>query len=871
MEISPLDEVVTMDFSSKSPVSEDERVYFVPYRWWREAQENSSLSSDGDEKRGILFTASSSTSTSSYGGAMKIINNIFYSDLVFSLRRQDESARSDRAEEGVSGRDYALVPGEMWLQALKWHSDSKLAAKDAGMFSVAEDDISDVYPLQLRLSVMRDTNSLAVKISKKDNAAELYKRACKIFNVEYELLRIWDFSGQTTLFFMNDRNKILKDSQRQPDQEILLELQIYGLSDSMKSREGKKDEPTIQQSKMSAGGSLVTNGTAGNVDSNFGLTNYASSSAAGSLGLTGLQNLGNTCFMNSAVQCLAHTPKLVDYFLGDYSREINRENPLGMDGEIAFAFGDLLRKLWALGATPVAPRLFKSKLGHFAPQFSGFNQHDSQELLAFLLDGLHEDLNRVKCKPYIEAKDAEDRLDEEVADEYWRNHLARNDSIIVDICQGQYRSTLVCPVCSKVSVTFDPFMYLSLPLPSTTMRTMTVTVLSTDGSSPPSSFTVTVPKYGKCKDLIEALSIACSLKIDEILLVAEIYSNRAIRYLEDPMDSLSLIRDEDRLAAYRLVKDVDDLPLVVFMHEQMEQNTHGKLTSFGIPLIARLRDIDSGSDIYNLYLKLLNPFLRLMGLNVDVARDEVTDMEDAVNNPTSGDKTGDCDSHFDTELQFYLADEKGVKIDDSKINRNDPVPVKELPRRLDVLVCWPDKKIEDYDTRLLNSLPEICKSGFLARRPQESVSLYLCLQAFLKEEPLGPEDMWYCPGCKKHCQASKKLDLWRLPEVLIIHLKRFSYSRFMKNKLETYVDFPIDDLDLSDYIVFKNSQSSYRYMLYAVSNHYGSMGGGHYTAFVYHGGNQWFDFDDNHVFSINGDKIKTSAAYVLFYKRIQDA
>lgn len=89
--------------------------------------------------------------------------------------------------------------------------------------------------------------------------------------------------------------------------------------------------------------------------------------------------------MNSAIQCLAHTPKLVDYFLGDYGREVNHKNPLGMNGEIALAFGDLLRRLWAPGATPVAPRTFKSKLARFAPQFSGFNQHDSQELLAFFV------------------------------------------------------------------------------------------------------------------------------------------------------------------------------------------------------------------------------------------------------------------------------------------------------------------------------------------------------------------------------------------------------------------------------------------------------------------------------------------------------
>lgn len=65
-------------------------------------------------------------------------------------------------------------------------------------------------------------------------------------------------------------------------------------------------------------------------------------------------------------------------------------------------------------------------------------------------------------------------------------------------------------------------MYLSLPLPSTTMRTMTVTLLSTDGSMPPSPLTVTVPKSGRCKDLIQALGTAVSLQDDETLFVAEV-------------------------------------------------------------------------------------------------------------------------------------------------------------------------------------------------------------------------------------------------------------------------------------------------------------------------------------------------------------
>lgn len=871
---------------STHPQNDDVRVYFVPYRWWKEAQDSNLA--DGNAKRGVLYSA---TSGSSYVGPMKIINNIFNSDLVFNLRREEDSGHSnENGEVGVSGRDYALVPGDLWLQALKWHTDSRVATKDGRTFSVMEDDMADVYPLLLRLSILRETNSLGVKITKKDNAVEFFRRACKIFSVESELLHIWDFSGQTTLFFINDKNKLPKDCQRQSDQEILLELQVYGLSDSLRCREGKKDEMAAQHSNLagsSCGASLMMNGSLACMNSNSVHTNspvfYGSSGEAGSLGLTGLQNLGNTCFMNSSLQCLAHTPKLVDYFLGDYSREINHENALGMDGEIALAFGDLIRKLWAPGATPVAPRMFKSKLARFAPQFSGFNQHDSQELLAFLLDGLHEDLNRVKCKPYIEAKDGEGRPDEEVADEYWRNHLARNDSIIVDVSQGQYRSTLVCPVCKKVSITFDPFMYLSLPLPSTTMRTMTLTVVSADGITQPSPCTITVPKNGKCEDLIQALSSSCYLKDDETLLVAEIYNNRIIRYLEDPTDSLSLIRDGDRLVAYRLPKVTNEDRLVVFMHQRIdEQYIHGKLSSswkaFGIPLVARICNSVNGSDVYNLYLKLINPFqIRSEGIsnNSDSSEktviEEVKELKDAISPVLSAGANGIneiwVDPDSDAELQFYLTDDKGATRA-SKLVMDEPVT--RLPRRLNLLVFWPEKKIEQYDTRLISSLPEIFKSGFIARRPQESVSLYRCLEAFLKEEPLGPDDMWYCPGCKTHRQASKKLDLWRLPEILVIHLKRFSYSRFMKNKLETYVDFPVDNLDLSTYITHKNGMVSNRYMLYAVSNHYGSMGGGHYTAFVHHGGDQWYDFDDSHVSPIPEDKIKTSAAYVLFYRRVVD-
>ncbi|KAK4764233.1 hypothetical protein SAY87_013671 [Trapa incisa] len=737
------------DSSGTTPPPEpgsDQGVYFVPYRWWKDANVDQS-----NGKKGIVYAASPALS---YSGPMKLINNIFSPDLTFNLRREDSVQNDENGEVGVSGRDFALVSGEMWVEALKWYSDSKVTQKENRGFSAAEDDISDVYPIQLRLTVMREANTLAVRVCKKDNSAELFKRACKIFSVDIELLRIWDFSGRTALFFLSDNGRFMKDCPRQADQEVLLELQIYGLSDSIKCKDGKKEDKGLQHYP----GSSLLNGSISN-ESSDSVRILKSSGEAGSLGLTGLQNLGNTCFMNSALQCLAHTPKLVDYFLGNYTKEINHGNPLGMDGEIALAFGDLLRKLWEPGAAPLAPKTFKMKLARFAPQFSGFNQHDSQELLAFLLDGLHEDLNRVKCKPYIEAKDTEDQLDEELADEYWHYHLARNNSIIVDVCQGQFKSTLVCPLCKKVSVTFDPFMYLSLPLPSTMTRTMTITVVSLNGSAKPTPYTITVPKNGKFEDLIQALSTACSLGIDETLLVVEVYNNRIIRFLDDPSDFLKLIRDEDRLVAYRLPKESKEVPLVVFTHQTIdERHIPGSFIlphkGLGIPLVSRLGSSVNGSDICNIFLGVLNQFRKP---SEDVSGDhddfKINSAEDPTSNlmgkcpshvsdadVNSSDKTG-IDLYSDSEFQFYMTDEKGIA-QGSRITLDEPVGSAGTSGRLNILVFWSEKHIKEYDPSFFSPLPEILKSGFFVKQPQETVSLYKCLEAFLTEEPLGPEDMW---------------------------------------------------------------------------------------------------------------------------------
>ena len=84
----------------------------------------------------------------------------------------------------------------------------------------------------------------------------------------------------------------------------------------------------------------------------------------------------------------------------------------------------------------------------------------------------------------------------------------------------------------------------------------------------------------------------------------------------------------------------------------------------------------------------------------------------------------------------------------------------------------------------------------------------------------------YCPNCKKHQRATKKFDLWSLPEVLVIHLKRFSYTRSLRDKLDTLVEFPTRGLNMAPYIIDPNPTDAV-YDLIGVCNHYGGLGGGH--------------------------------------------
>lgn len=129
-------------------------------------------------------------------------------------------------------------------------------------------------------------------------------------------------------------------------------------------------------------------------------------------------------------------------------------------------------------------------------------------------------------------------------------------------------------------------------------------------------------------------------------------------------------------------------------------------------------------------------------------------------------------------------------------------------------------------------------------RRSRGITLEECLDEFERAEVLSEQDMWYCPRCKEHRRASKKFDLWKTPDILIAHLKRFSSSGYRRDKLDVLVDFPVEGLDLTSRVIQKEDGQDEIYDLIAVDDHYGGLGGGHYTAYARNfADGEWYNYN----------------------------
>ncbi|XP_022103734.1 ubiquitin carboxyl-terminal hydrolase 32-like isoform X2 [Acanthaster planci] len=848
----------------------------------------------------------------------------------------NEGGRLKRTPPLVQGKDYEVIPEPVWKALSQWYAGGPALPRNVIVPLEGEPSATlELYPISVRLlrhqtvqqrqNAWNGVNIGNVSIgaggisfgqnnssstppapkrylaytscfSKMHTMQQIYEFLSVRLRIRSEEMRLWNLKDENNPILLEDDSSTMEQQGISEDQPMLIEVRNKDLS-------WPEEMSLLAKSKQDKQKQVVRT----------------------ECGLTGMSNLGNTCFMNAAIQCISNTQPLTLYFKSDsFLYELNSTNPLGMKGHVAKRYGDLIRELWAGNAKSVAPLKLRWTIAKYAPRFNGFQQQDSQELLAFLLDGLHEDLNRVQEKPYVELKDSDGRPDEEVSQEAWENHLRRNQSVIVDLFQGQLKSQVRCKTCGHTSVRFDPFIFLSLPLPMESSMHVEIVVVRLDGSVP-IKYGLRLNMEAKYKAFKKQLGELCDLQPDQLLLVeiggamvrsfpsdaqkirtllggllycyeiplvtatvankqymstqATIQSESLINLQPLPpinspapcgigttqpappngvvrcnhqATSISMTRvgGAETGAAARLngeaeqsepsrpngdvvlerlgdsstpVKQHSRTPstasaassvgapqpvvysfegFVIAMHRKMIRMDMYFLSwqksrpcLFGIPLI--LPCVASSTTHEELYASVWKQVNRLVSSTAPMENGHKNHAEDGPRHSYPFTlKAVQKDGITCAWCPWYRFC-RGCEISCT----SDPFTSGTTFLAIDWDPTALHLRYQSSQERVVTEHESVEKSRRLQTEP---ISLDDCLRAFTKEEELGEDELYYCSKCKHHRLAVKKLDIWRLPPILVIHLKRFQFVNGRWVKSQKIVKFPKENFDPSNFLAPRN-------------------------------------------------------------------
>ena len=643
-------------------------------------------------------------------------------------------------------------------------------------------------------------------------------------------------------------------------------------------------------------------------------------------GRTGLVNIGNTCFMNSALQCLSNCYELTKYFLLNfYENDINQENRLGTGGQVVTIYRKLLDDLWLGDDDYINPNYFKRIFAHFVHKFSGYAQQDSNEFLIYLLDKIHEDLNTITVKPYIEMEGKKpEQTDEEVSKIWWEKHLKRENSIIVDLFHGQFKSTISCNICHEVCVSFDSYMFISLPIPSGKYE-IEVKYFGYNINDflvmkiPITENTTVLNIIDIMKNRINIININKNIKNNPPKRKKRNKNkNKIIKKLYEQInlskDKIEMVLLTNKKKIYKVFTNNDYIfpyllqgyELVAYEKDTSNQNNENiyfylsqyyysyifslfyypRIYFFDYPFAI---NFDKTQKIFNIY-KNIKEFLKELlpnnNPNNPIKKDEILNIDFNFNKinkdnekscgftlylntfiPNTNSSLCSYIFSFGNSINHPLLEKYSSTENYSNIKRQLNLDELHLRLTLDVDILF------NLDKARLPKLKNYLYNKKLSLNVGKDINLYDCLNLFNSEEILDGDNEWYCNKCKKHVDAVKKMDVYKSPYYLIFQLKRFKqdnegssiFNIFNSSKNTTFIDFPVTNLDLSNYILSENNQGGI-YDLIGVINHYGGESFGHYTAYCLNG-KKWMEYNDEYVAEIKKGNIITNAAYVLFYRR----
>jgi len=887
----------------------------------------------------------------------------------------------------VELKDYIAVTPKLWAALISWYGGGpmipRLYLRKSPVVSASnvrksqeikhsKQRISgslpgevELYPWRMTCRSVDRTQTAEVVMSRSSSLQTLKARICEKLDLQSHRVRLWSFhkpqGAHMAMPVMLESELTLESAGLRHGQEIVIEQQGKANRWEGVPEFAEETRKAQEEHKKAEKKSLATSQTAGPVNNvgnpqrvrrvSSGRVRSRQNSAASTsttrarrktrpfiLGCAGMFNLGNTCFLNAALQCLAATPHLTRYFAYNlHLKELNVDNPLGANGELALHYAILLNQLRKstmtslsshlqslsnhmhtsssknvqLQATtvygdPVAPAKIRSVIAKKYPQFSSYQQQDAQEFLSLLMDGLHEDLNRVLKKPYIQITDSNGRADAVVALEHIKGFLMRNQSVIIDLFCGFTKSTLEWEYSEETeeeknegdppkretkrlsSVKFEPFTMLSLPLPTRTSFTVNVTLAFQNPARYPLRLSVQVPIDGSLSDLRNAISNTPGVDIaPSQLFICEVHEGRVYPPLTEweryepnakPQENQE---EHDILVAYEVPKFQMD-------NEEDEDEDEGEghdvRDDVKIHLDARLDVMDRYGKWYCATIIDWNPDTLMMRVtfdgfdsrydeNVHAKSDRIASLgskassirslRDGLNLPVDviqvvcmhrrlthlpknkcilnkvrakiwslpivlfvdKDITA-AELYFKVwestwkfaprptprpiaPFSLRLVDNRGVACMYSpwdaysfgKIIQISEHPA-EIPDNVHIAIDWNN----EYACEWLNERTMGCADIHASRKRallehRKHLDIGRCFKQFTEREHIKEV---YCSPAKLHLPATKRIELYCLPPILVIHLKRLVQG----GKIQTFVEFPIKGFDPSHYLTLSAKTGS---------------------------------------------------------------
>jgi len=550
-------------------------------------------------------------------------------------------------------------------------------------------------------------------------------------------------------------------------------------------------------------------------------------------GQNGLMNIINSCYINSGIQCLSNCTELTKYFLlGYYKTDILNNKK----SNTAIAYADIINKLWKGRKEIIKPYKLKEEIGKVAKQFKEITQQDSEEFVTCLLNELHDNIKR-------EGK-----------------------SIIMELFSCEINTKLLCPSCKHVLNRIENYLVISVPIPL--YNVLVVTVIPKEISALPLRKEVPIQSNMTMAD------ISSKLGMSKQFLYKFLREGQVIRNIPETADPAEVANEIHNLYAFECLFAEEEkisntkvayYPLVIQVEIAKPMYSYGRVTRSKRPLILfvprNMTLLELKVEIFHRLSPYFKEFTGKTRKEVERAiptlrrqRDPVFRLDIVVGNG----KCEFCGTFHLSNCEFSFNEEEKCTLEDM------------IKRKKDLVLSLVMKDTEGAG-KLMKCLNAEPNNKSLKERSKKDITLYDCFDAFSKEEQLDRANLWDCENCKSKVQVIKSATLCTLPPILIIHLKRFKqkifYHHSTSKKIEEYVEYPIEGLQLEGYVDEKYKGKA-KYNLFAVTNHIGGTAGGHYTAICKNSiNNLWTEFDDDRLTKATESDIVSKYGYILYYRR----